>query len=285
MIQSLIIMFRETLEAALIVGIVLGYLSRSKQSAYNMSVYAGIAAGVIFSILGALAFNWLAGGFSGRREEIFEGITMLVGAGLLTTMIFWMMQQKRISANLEKKVNQSLSQSQRIGLFFLVFVAILREGIESVIFLGAARFSGGENSLIGALIGVIGAVLLSYLLMVGSVRLDLRKFFAVTNTVLILFAAGLIAHGFHELQEAGVFPVIVEHVWDINPSVPSDGSYPLLHENGYLGSILKGLFGYNGNPSLLEVLFYAVYIISVTYRGITIERKTKKAQPVLKQAS
>lgn len=271
-------MFRETLEAALIVGIVLGYLSRSKQSAYNTSVYLGIAAGVIFSVLGALAFNWLAGGFAGRNEEIFEGITMLAGAGLLTTMIFWMMQQKRVAAVLEKKVNQNLSRSQRTGLFFLVFVSILREGIESVIFLGAARFSGGENSLIGALIGIVGAILLSYLLMVGSVRLDLHKFFAATNIVLILFAAGLVAHGFHELQEAGMFPVIVEHVWDINPSVPLDGSYPLLHENGHLGSILKGLFGYNGNPSLLEVFLYGTYIVSVAFIGIKIGRKTNNTQ-------
>ena len=80
---------------------------------------------------------------------------------------------------------------------------------------------------------------------------------------MIFFAAGLVAYGIHELQEAGVIPIIIEHVWDINPPLNPDGSYPLLHENGYIGSILKGLLGYNGNPSLIEVLSYSIYLVLV----------------------
>jgi high-affinity iron transporter len=91
-------------------------------------------------------------------------------------------------------------------------------------------------------------------------KINLKRFFNMTGILLILFAAGLVAYGVHELQEAGIIPTFVEHLWDINPPVNPDGTYPLLHENGYGGSVLKGLFGYNGNPSLLEVLSYVTYL-------------------------
>src|SRR3989344_5101596 len=104
MIESFIITFRETLEVALIVGIILSYLVRTKQTKYNNIVYIGIAFGIVASIIGAFLFNYLAGGFTGRAEKIFEGITMLVGAVLLTTMILWMMKQKHIARELEHKV-------------------------------------------------------------------------------------------------------------------------------------------------------------------------------------
>jgi high-affinity iron transporter len=107
------------------------------------------------------------------------------------------------------------------------------------------------------------AILLGYLLFLGSVKVNVKSVFTFTNVLLILFAAGLAAHGIHELQDAGIVPVYIEHVWDINPAVAQDGSYPLFHENGYIGSIFKGLFGYNGNPSLLEVIVYAAYIMVV----------------------
>jgi len=94
---------------------------------------------------------------------------------------------------------------------------------------------------------------------------------------LVLFAAGLVAHGVHEFQEAAVIPYVVEEVWDINPAVAAGGVYPLMHENGLIGSFLKGLFGYNGNPSLLEVLFYVSYLalIFFIYRRIEITNSAK----------
>jgi len=252
-------MFRETLEAALVVGIVLSYLVRSGRSSYKRVVFLGLAAGVVASVLGALSFELLAGDFGGRSEEIFEGITMLAGAVLLTTLILWMMGKQGMSTELERKVAEELSKARRTGLFFLVFFSVLREGIESVIFLKAASFASAENNLLGAGLGLISAVLFGLLLFKGILHINLKSFFTVTNILLILFAAGLTAGGVHELQEAGVLPVLVEHVWDINPAAGGD-SYPLLHENGFLGSIAKGLFGYNGNPSLLEVFVYIGYL-------------------------
>ena len=274
MIASFVITFREALEAALIVGTVLGYLARTKQTRYNNVAYLAIAAAVAASIAGALLFTRVAGGFTGRAEEIFEGVTMLVGAGLLTTMILWMMKQKNVAAELRERVATEIAQAQVVGLFSLVFVSVLREGIETVIFLGAASFVSTDSSLIGALAGLLAAVVLGYLIFAGSMRLDLRKFFTITSILLILFAAGLVAHGVHELQEAGMIPVLVEHVWDINPALNPDGSYPLLHENGFVGSVLKALVGYNGNPSLLEVMSYLGYLtlVSVLWRRMSDER-------------
>ncbi len=282
MIPSFIITFRETLEAALVVGIVLSYLYRVKQTKHNNVVYAGIFSGLVASIIGAVLFTKLAGGFTGRAEEIFEGITMLVGALLLTTMILWMMKQKHIARELENRVATELTETHKFGLFSLVFVAILREGIETVIFLRAAILVSTGNTMIGSLAGVIAAILLGYAIFLGSMKINLKRFFNITSILLILFAAGLVAHGVHELQEAKVVPTVIEHIWNINPPANLDGSYPILHEKGHVGSILKSLFGYNGNPSLIEVLSYLLYITLVIGLWRNIE-KNKRADIHLKK--
>lgn len=274
MIASLVITFREALEAALIVGIVLSYLTRTGQTRYRSVVFLAVGAAVAASLAGAAAFTRIAGGFTGRAEQIFEGATMLLGAALLTTMILWMMRQRGIASELSERVATEVAQAHRLGLFLLVFVSVLREGIETVIFLGAASLAAG-SSLFGALAGLLSAGVLGYLIFAGSRRLELKKFFTVTSILLILFGAGLVAQGVHELQEAGILPMLVEHVWDINPPLNAGGSYPLLHENGYLGSIFKALLGYNGNPSLLEVVTYLSYllVVFVLWRRIAGQRE------------
>ena len=276
MIASFVITFRETLEAALIVGIVLSYLNRTSNTSYNNIVYIGSALAIIASLFGAVIFNNVAGGFSGRAEEIFEGVTMLVGALLLTSMIIWMMRQKHLAGDLENKVATELTEAHRFGLFLLVFVAILREGIETVIFLQAASIVSEENNLIAALSGILAAGILGYAIFVGSMKINLKRFFNATSVLLILFAAGLVAHGVHELQEARIIPTVIEHLWDINPALNGDASFPLLHEKGYIGSVLKGLFGYNGNPSLIEVLNYVLYIVVVSIIWRKSESKVLK---------
>lgn len=267
MFEDFLITFRETLEAALVVSIVLGYLAKIEQKQKYKIVYLAIGLGVISSILGAFLFNILAGGFEGRAEELFEGIVMLIGAGLLTSLIFWVNKHKDLSESLKNSVKHSIEKSGVIGLFLIAFTAILREGIETVIFLNASRFASGENNLIGAVLGIITAIILGVLLFKGLSKFRLKKFFQITNVLLILFAAGLFAHGIHELQEAKVVPIVVEHVWDINPKIITEGTYPALHEKGAIGGIFKGLFGYNGNPSLVEVLSYVVYIVFILALG------------------
>lgn len=256
LIESLIITLRETLEAALVVGIVLGYLHKTNQTKYSKIVYFSILTGILTSSAGALLFNLIAGGYTGRVEQIFGGVTMLIGAILLTTMILWMKNQKNIAANLEQKIAVELKQAHGVGIFILVFISILREGIETVIFLSAASFVSQENNLLGALIGILIALLLGFLLFKGSIRINLKKFFNITTILLILFAAGLVAHAIHELEEAQIIPIVIEHVWDINPILP---------EESYFGSLLSGLFGYNGNPSLIEILGYGTYLTIILF--------------------
>lgn len=272
MIASLVITFRETLEVALIVGIVFSYLRKTRQTLFNNVVYLGIGLGIVASIIGAWLFEILAGGFSGRAEQIFEGITMIIGALLLTTMILWMMKQKQIAAELENKVATELKEAHKFGLFFLVFISVLREGIETVIFLGAASFVSSDNNLIGAFIGILAAIVLGYVIFIGSKKINIKKFFNITSILLIFFAGGLVASSIHEFQEALIIPTVVEHIWDINPGPNSDGSIALLHEDGYIGSIFKGLFGYNGDPSLIEVIGYLSYMLIIFFLWKNIKK-------------
>jgi high-affinity iron transporter len=134
-------------------------------------------------------------------------------------------------------------------------VAIFREGIDLALFLTAAAFSATAlATLVGGLLGLGLAAVVGWLLFASTTRLNLRVFFQVTSLLLIFFAAGLVAQGVRELNEAGWIPTVVEHVWDLNP---------LLNEDSGIGQILKALFGYNGNPSLTEVVAYVGYWVVV----------------------
>lgn len=263
MIPSFIITFRETLEAALIIGIILAYLAKTNKRKYNKFVYFGVIFAIVLSIAAAFVFKILSISFEGTAEQIFEGITMLIAAFLLTFMILWMMKRKHIAHEIKEHVSEELEEKHKLGLFFIAFIAVLREGIETVLFLGALTFISGKISIFGGLLGIGSAVFISYLFFISTKKINLRIFFTITSIILILFAAGLTAHGVHEFQEAKIIPTIVEHVWDINPQINPDGSYPALHEKGSIGSIAKGLLGYNGDPSLIEVLSYTFYLIFI----------------------
>ena len=137
-----------------------------------------------------------------------------------------------------------------------------------------------EGSIIAfSLLGIVSAIAIAWALFKGMVRFNMKKFFNISSTLLILFAAGLLAHGTHELQEAGVVPIVVEHVFDINPEAPlaDEGIYPALHEKGVIGSVFKSLFGYNGNPSLIEILSYLAYLL-VTFGWWRNYEKKQEAQ-------
>jgi high-affinity iron transporter len=156
---------------------------------------------------------------------------------------------------LERDVQRAVTTGGVWALFSLAFVAVVREGIETALFLNAAAFSATPaQTLIGGLLGLAFAVGLGWLIFAVGKQFNLRAFFWGTSVLLLLFAAGLFAHGVHELQEAGLLPVIVEHVYDINP---------ILDESSTVGAFLKALLGYNGNPSLLEVIAYVGYLVVV----------------------
>lgn len=254
MISAFVITLRETLEAALIIGLIFGYLKKTKQTEFSKFVWAGVGLGVISSLIGALAFNSFYGGFEGAAEELFDGATMLLGAALLTTFLIWLHKNRSLT-HMHSKVHENFLNAGGIGLMVLALISILREGIEIVLFLAAMQ----SYDLWSAALGIMTAAVTGYLIFVEAIRLNVKKFFMVTNIFLVLFAAGMVAHGIHELQEAGAIPVFIEHVWDINPTPVGDNYHPL-HEEGLIGGFLAGIFGYNGNPSLLEVMGYFAYL-------------------------
>jgi len=260
MFAALLITLREGLEAALIVGIVLGVLRKVGREDRSRFVWVGVVAASLVSLMVGLALNALGIALEGRGEEVFEGITMLLASAVLTWMIFWMQRQGRqVQLGLERDTRQAISANNAKMLFGLSFVAVVREGIETALFLTAAAFRATTaQTLIGGALGLLAATVLGWIIFVGSKRLDVRAFFRATGLLLILFAAGLLAQGMHELQEAALLPVIIEQVWDINH---------VLSEEGAGGSLLKALFGYNGNPSLLEVVSYAGYYVVIWLGG------------------
>jgi len=263
MLPTYLLSLREGLEAALIIGIVLGAVNKIRRNDLTPAVWLGILSAVIVSILTAVILTGFGMSLEDEAEEIFEGITMLIAAGILTWMIFWMGKQARfLKSELEAGVNKAAASTGKRAVFWLAFVAVVREGVELAIFITAALFAGSAESansniiqvLAGTILGLGTAALLGYTIFATTVRLDLRRFFQVTGLLLILFAAGLVAHGVHEFNEAGWIPAIVEHVWDVNM---------ILDENSLAGELLKTLFGYNGNPSLTEILAYFAYIATV----------------------
>ena len=269
MLPSYLLSLREGIEAALIVGIVLGALRQMRRTDLSSTVWMGVISASILSVLAGILLTMLGLGFEGPAEQIFEGITMLLAAGVLTWMIFWMSRQARnIKGELESGVHKATFEGGKRGLFALAFLAVLREGIELALFLVASIFASDvQQTLIGAFLGLGTAILLGWSLFATTVRLDLQRFFRVTGFLLILFAAGLVAHGVHEFNEAGVIPAVIEHVWDVNP---------ILDENATLGAMLKALFGYNGNPSLTEVLAYFAYFAAI-FIGLRLsDRKMEK---------
>jgi high-affinity iron transporter len=255
-VTTFFIMLREGVEAALIVGILLAYLSQVGAPRYARHVWAGVGAAVLVSFGFLFILQVLGGEFEGATEQIFEGITMISAAVVLTWMVFWMMRQARlIKGELQRGVDQALASGAGLGLLLLAFFAVVREGVESALLLQAAAFAAeGRSTLVGALLGLALAIGIGLLIYVFGVRIDLRTFFRFTGIILILFAAGLVSHGAHEFAEAGLLPSLIEHVWDT--------SAVLNHSEG-LGAMLRALFGYSHSPSLLEVLVYVGYLILV----------------------
>ncbi|MFO8035230.1 MAG: iron uptake transporter permease EfeU [Anaerolineales bacterium] len=275
MLPSFLLSLREGIEAALIIGIVLGALRKIKRSELSSQVWYGTFSAVGVSLTMGIFLTMLGLQLEGKAEEIFEGFAMILAAGVLTWMIFWMRRQARhIKDRLETGVRQAALQTGKGGLFALSFLAVLREGIELALFLTAAVFTTStRQTVIGALLGLGAAIILGWLLFASTIQLNLRRFFQVTGVLLLLFAAGLVAHSVHEFNEVGWIPGVVEHVWNTNP---------ILHEDSTLGLMLKALFGYNGNPSLTEVLSYGVYIGVIVF---AIRRDKEKRLPAAVEAA
>jgi len=259
MLVSFLLSLREGLEAALIIGIVLGVLLKLERTDLNVKVWQGVGVAAVLSAAAAVALNLLGLEFEGKGEQIFEGVAMLLAAGVLTWMILWMKEHGgNLKSEIEMQTSQATQGNGQSALFALAFLAVFREGIELALFLLAARLaSNPAETLTGALFGLAAATVLGWVLFASTRKLSLRGFFSTTNILLIIFAAGMVGLGVHELNEAGIIPAIVEHMWDFNP---------ILSDKSEVGLVLKALVGYNGKPSLTSVIGYILYLAGiVTY--------------------
>lgn len=252
MFAGILITIREGLEAFLVVGILLGYLTKLKQQQYFKYVWAGSLVGILASTLIAYAFQILKIELKGVAAEVFEVSVAVIAIAVLSYMIVWMQKQsKDIKGNLQSKVNNALSKKQVWGIAVLAFVTVIREGIETALFLTAVT---GDGLLIGAVIGLILAAVMAVLLFKSTVKLELKKFFLVTGLLLIFVAAGLVSHSVHALGELGIVPQIVEHVWNFE-WVISNASL--------LGRLLHAFIGYESSPSLMQAIAYSGYLLVI----------------------
>ena len=230
---------------------------------------------------------------------------MIIASIVLTTMIIWMAQNKNISEDLKNQAKEALTSSFKYGIFMLAFVAVFREGVEIILFLYAIGIKDGI-SILPSIIGTVLGLLAGYGIFVQGVKIPLKTFFNVTSVFLIFVAAGMLTYGVHELESGGVIPYMggeiqiqkdsitatringeskifsidkekkaqkwASRIWDINPP-KNDDSYPILHDKGAIGGLLKGFFGYNGDPSLIEFITWLISVIGLNYLYQKIGRR------------
>lgn len=257
-LSTFIVVFREALEAGLIIGIILTLLSRMNAARYIKHVLAGVLAALLLSWgLG----NWLSSLAESSQETmgpLIEGVISLAACVVLTYMFFWMEKQARyLKSDIEVRMETALSTRDHAAFVSLPFFAVLREGAETVLFLKAVSFqSGGSVSWAGGLAGAGLAVVVSVFIFLGGKKVPVRLLFRATGFLIIFIAAGLLGYGLHELGEIGWVPVGIEHLYDMNH---------ILNEKTGFGSFLKALFGYNGNPSLTETAAYWAYLGVMIY--------------------
>ncbi len=254
MIAGALITIREGLEAFLIVGILLGYLTKTKRIQFNIHVWIGAVAALIVSALLAIIFQYMAFQFEGTSAEIFEVVVAMLAVGVLTWMVLWMQRQSRgVKGELEQKADEAISSGQAFALGSLAFVSVLREGVETALFLSAMLVTSRDMLLFpGAILGLVIAAAITYLLFRSAVRLNLRNFFVVTGIFLILIAAGLIGHSVMALQDIGWLPIGTTIAWNLQAIISNDG---------LAGRLLHAFFGYEAAPTFLMVVAYALYVV------------------------
>jgi FTR1 family protein len=222
MLQALIITLREGVEAALIVGITLAYLSKIQRPDLRRTVYFALTAAFICSIAVAVVISHFQ-----INEDIFEGSIMLVAAVFVVSMIWFMSRAARkLKGHIEGKIGSLASTGRRFGLFIFVFLMVLREGVETVLILSAVSLNSTElMSFIGTVIGVLLAVIFGVMFVKGSIRINLQRFFRVTTVILVFVAAQLIVSGLHELSENGVLPSSRREMALVGPIVRNDAFF------------------------------------------------------------
>jgi|TARA_B110000305_G_scaffold76911_1_gene86424 high-affinity iron transporter len=306
--NEFIITFRETLEAALIVGIIYTVISKQGLKKEINQLWYAVAASVAASILVALFLNGIKDSIGNASiEKLVEAILMYITAGLLWYVIFWLAKQVSNKKVLEGQAETAM-QTAGWGIFFLVFFAILREGFETAIFLMGSFSVLGTFSYVGFFSGMILAIILGYVVVVQGRKVDLTKFFQVTTLLLAIFASGMVAYGTHEAEEflvkgdhldwVGLEDETLEdgstllakkqiaRVWNVHEpkafleqgdnemfysfNLHGKEMYShLFHDKGRVGVFLKGFIGWNSNPNWPE---FILWLLSLVF-GLSLWKK------------
>jgi high-affinity iron transporter len=249
---------REGVEAALIVAIVLAYLTRSGNGDQAGKVWLGAGLAALVSLAAGIVIFQTVGSFQEPYEQYFEAGTLLVAATVVTWMLFWMRRQSMaIRGDLHAKLDRVMTEGSVFGLAVLAFTAVIREGLETSVFLvgqATSAQSAASSIVVGALVGLAAAVAIGWGFYTGSRRIDLRSFFRWTGIGLIFIAAGLASHAVHELIEVGVVPIGTQAVFDIS-NVLSD-------EVG-IGQFLRAILGYSAAPEASTLVVHLAYLVIV----------------------
>jgi len=276
MLATLVIFLREGVEASMIIAILLAYLNRIGRRDHFRDVFIGVGAALILATAGgAIAYTTIRSYDGSRVQTIFETVTYLVAATVLTYMTFWMRHHARsLSKELRARAEAALDGRARWGLGLLAFQAVGREGLETVVFTLAIIFStSAASALSGAVIGLAGSLVIAFVIYRLGHRLNLSRFFTVIGVLLMVFAAGLLADAVQNMQELGWLPLLDTPMWH---------SASLLSQDSAFGDVLHSFFGYSDAPTPLQLLVYVGYlaIVIIAYLGLRGPRtRSEPARP------
>ncbi len=262
MIANLLIALREGLEAALVVSIIVAYLVKTDRRDALPKLWIGVGLATLIPLVAGAIMTWGPKTLSFQGQEILGGTLSFVAVGLVTWMIFWMGKNAReLKGELEGSLSKALAEDgSGWGVVWIAVVAVGREGVETALFVWATVRSSIETSImqttVGVVTGLVIAIVLGVLIYQGAVRINFRIFFATTGYFLVVVAAGIVAYGIGDLQEAGVLPGIMSHAWDLSSYLPASTSP--LH---WLYVLLQAMFQFNLQPTVLQVVGWWVYIV------------------------
>lgn len=280
MLVPFLIMLREGIEAALIVGIIASYLQQTGRGQWMPAVWIGVFLAAALALLVGGGLELVSAEFPQKQQELFEGVVGLVAVGILSSMVFWMRKVARsIKHTLHESLDHALAGSRHqvialIALIAMVFFAVAREGLETVFFLLAVfQQSEGPGAPIGALLGLILAIVVGFLIYSGSMRLNLGAFFRWTGLFILVVAAGILANSVQALHEAGVWNHWQTVLFDFSAALPMDSP---------LGSVLAGMFGYQEAPTVSTLGAYVIYLVVAL---VMFFLPSPSAKPVAKTSS
>ncbi len=266
--SGLVTGLREGVEAALIVSIILAYLARTGNRRHFGRIWTGTVGAVLVSIGAGVVLFLTLGELPEPYEQLFEALAMLIAGGVVTWMLFWMRRQAgSVKGELQSRVDRVLTDGTANGLAVLAFTAVIREGLETSLFLfglTTSAQSDGVDVLVGAVVGLSAAALLGVGFYRGARLINLRVFFRWTGIALIFIAAGLLASAIHELVEIGWIPVGTAVAFDVSSVLPHEaiagapGGLPLV-----IGGFLRALFGYSSRPEVAAIVVWLAYIAVV----------------------